>query len=88
MATLIDEEQVAETELQEGETLGNIEEDTPVQDITEPEPAVEEEEAPAEDTPPSKYEGKSHEEMVAILEENKQQVKSPSPVVAVAVVNS
>lgn len=77
MATLIDEEQVAETELQEGETLGNIEEDTPVQDITEPEPAVEEEE-PAEDTPPSKYEGKSHEEMVAILEERERMIGQQS----------
>ena len=78
MAELIDEEQVAETELQEGETLGNIEEDTPVQDITEPEPAVEEEEAPAEDTPPSKYEGKSHEEMVAILEERERMIGQQS----------
>ena len=77
MATLIDEEQVVETELQEGETLANIEEDTPVQDITEPEPAVEEEE-PAEDTPPSKYEGKSHEEMVAILEERERMIGQQS----------
>ena len=73
MATLIDEEQVAEMELQEDETLANIEEDTPVQDIAEPEPAVEEDE-PAEDTPPSKYEGKSHAEMVAILEERERMI--------------
>jgi len=77
MATLIDEEQVAEMELQEGETIGNIEEDTPVQDITEPEPAVAEEE-PAEDTPPSKYEGKSHAEMVAILEERERMIGQQS----------
>jgi hypothetical protein len=77
MATLIDEEQVAEMELQEGETLGNIEEETPVQDITEPEPAVEEEE-PAEDTPKGKYEGKSHEEMVAILEERERMIGQQS----------
>ena len=73
MATLIDEEQVAEMELQEDETLANIEEETPVQDIAEQEPAVEEDE-PAEDTPPSKYEGKSHAEMVAILEERERMI--------------
>ena len=77
MATLIDEEQVVETELQEGETLGNIEEDTPAQDITEPEPAVEEDE-PVEDTPSSKYEGKSHAEMVAILEERERMIGQQS----------
>ena len=77
MATLIDEEQVAEMELQEGETLANIEEDTPVQDITEPEPAVVEDE-PVEDTPPSKYEGKSHAEMVAILEERERMIGQQS----------
>ena len=77
MATLIDEEQVAEMELQEGETLSNIEEDTPVQDITEEEPAVVWEEPP-EDTPPSKYEGKSHAEMVAILEERERMIGQQS----------
>ena len=77
MATLIDEEQVVEMELQEGETLANIEEDTPVQDITEPEPAVDEDE-PVEDTPPSKYEGKSHAEMVAILEERERMIGQQS----------
>ena len=78
MATLIDEEQVVETELQEGETLGNIEEDTPVQDITEPEPAVEQEAPTYEDTPNSKYEGKSHEELVAILEERERMIGQQS----------
>ena len=77
MATLIDEEQVVEMELQEGESLGNIEEDTPVQEIAEPEPAVVEDE-PAEDTPKSKYEGKSHEEMVAILEERERMIGQQS----------
>ena len=81
MATLIDEEQVVETELQEGETLANIEEDTPVEDISEAERAVEEEES-AEDTPPSKYEGKSHAEMVVILEERKK--PGPKPKVQAA----
>ena len=49
MATIIDEEQVEEMELQEGETFANIEEDTPVQEIGE-EPPVEEESV-TEDTP-------------------------------------
>ena len=53
MATLIDEERVVEMELQEGETLSAIEESTPVQDIYEEKPAIEEEK-PTEDTPPSK----------------------------------
>jgi hypothetical protein len=73
MATLIDEEQVAEMELQEGETLGNIEEDTPVQDVTEEEPPVADE-APAEDTPNSNFAGKSQEELLAILEERDRQI--------------
>ena len=73
MATLIDEEQVAEMELQEDETLGNIGEDTPVQDIIEEEPPVADE-APTEDTPNSNFAGKSPEELVAILEERDRQI--------------
>jgi hypothetical protein len=76
MATIIDEGQEAEMELQEGETLGNIEEDTPVQEIEE-EPSEAEQE-PAEDTPASKYSGKSHEEMVAILEERERMIGQQS----------
>ena len=72
MATIIDEEQVEEMELQEGEAFANIEEDTPVQEIGE-EPPVEEESV-TEDTPDSKYAGKSHEEMVAILEERERMI--------------
>ena len=76
MATLLDDEQQPEMELQDGETLGNIEEDTPVQAIEE-EPSVVEEE-PAEDTPVSKYSDKSHEEMVAILEERERHIGQQS----------
>ena len=76
MATLLDDEQQPEMELQDGETLGNIEEDTPVQEIEE-EPSVVEEE-PAEDTPASKYSDKSHEEMVAILEERERHIGQQS----------
>jgi len=53
MATLLDDEQQPEMELHDGETLGNIEEDTPVQ-VIEEEPSVVEEE-PTEDTPDSKF---------------------------------
>ena len=74
MATLLDDEQQPEMELQDGETLGNIEEDTPVQAIEE-EPVEAE---PAEDTPVSKYSDKSHEEMVAILEERERHIGQQS----------
>ena len=77
MATLIDEEQVVEMELQEGETIANIEEATPVQDIAEEEPSVEVDE-PAGETPNGKYEGKTHEEMVAILEERERMIGQQS----------
>ena len=76
MATLLDDEQQPEMELQDGETFGNIEEDTPVQSIEE-EPSVVEGE-PAEDTPVSKYSDKSHEEMVAILEERERHIGQQS----------
>lgn len=74
MATLLDDEQQPEMELQDGETLGNIEEDTPVQAIEE-EPVEAE---PVEDTPVSKYSDKSHEEMVAILEERERHIGQQS----------
>ena len=76
MATLLDDEQQPEMELQDGETLGNIEEDTPVQEIEE-EPSVVEAES-NEDTPNSKYSDKSHEEMVAILEERERHIGQQS----------
>ena len=72
MATLLDDEQQPEMELQDGETLGNIEEDTPVQEIEE-EPSVVEAES-AEDTPNSNFAGKSQEELVAILEDRDRQI--------------
>jgi hypothetical protein len=72
MAELLDDEQQPEMELQEGETFGNIEEDTPVQEIEE-EPAVVEEE-PEEDTPNSNFASKSQEELVAILEDRDRHI--------------
>lgn len=73
MATLIDEEQVAELELQEGELKGDIEKDTFTSDIEEVEPA-QPEEPQEEATPAGKYDGKSHAEMVAILEERERMI--------------
>ena len=72
MATLLDDEQQPEMELHEDETLGNFEEDTPVQNIEE-EPSVVEAES-SEDTPNSNFAGKSQEELVAILEDRDKQI--------------
>jgi len=72
MAELFDEEQQSELELQEGETLANLQEDTPVQAIEE-EPSVVEAE-PVEDTPKSNFAGKSQEELLAILEDRDRQI--------------
>ena len=40
MATLIDEGQVAELELAEGETLAKIDEDTPIEPVAQEEPVI------------------------------------------------
>lgn len=77
MATILDEELTPEMDLQEGEVLSNIEEATPADDISEQEPAVVEEN-PVEDTPSSKYSNKSHEEMIAILEERERHIGQQS----------
>ena len=74
MAELLDEEQQPELELQEGEVFGDLE-DTPAETF-EQEPEIET--APEEDTPKSKYSDKSHEEMVAILEERERHIGQQS----------
>jgi len=68
MATLIDEEQVAEMELQEGEELTTIDEENP-QEAFEPaeEPQASEPE-PVEDNP-DRFSGKSHEELLQMVRE-------------------
>ena len=76
MAELLDDEQQSDLELYEGETLANLQEDTPVQSIEEEPPVAEE--APEEDTPKGKYSDKSHEEMVAILEERERHIGQQS----------
>jgi hypothetical protein len=75
MAELLDDEQQPELELQEGETFGNLAEDTPAESF-EQEPVQEPE--PEEDTPKGKYSDKSHEEMVAILEERERHIGQQS----------
>jgi hypothetical protein len=68
MATLIDEEQVAEMELQEGEELTSIDEENP-QEAFEPaeEPQASEPE-PVEENP-DRFSGKSHEELLEMVRE-------------------
>ena len=68
MATLIDEEQVAEMELQEGEELTAIDEENP-QEAFEPaeEPQASESE-PVEDNP-DRFSGKSHDELLQMVRE-------------------
>jgi hypothetical protein len=72
MAEIIDAEQ-PELELQEGETAGNIEEDTP--QIEEPvENAVEEEKVAEDEDTPEIYQGKSASELSKILLEKERQI--------------
>ena len=68
MATLIDEEQVAEMELQEGEELTAIDEENP-QEAFEPveEPQAVEPE-PVEENP-DRFSGRSHEELLQMVRE-------------------
>jgi hypothetical protein len=72
MAEIIDAEQ-PELELQEGETAGNIEEETP--QIEEPvENAVEEGEVAEQEDTPEIYRGKSASELSKILLEKERQI--------------
>ena len=68
MATLIDEEQVAEMELQEGESLTNIDEDNPSQAFESVEEPPVEEPEPTEENP-DRFSGKSHEELLQMVRE-------------------
>ena len=73
MAELIDEEQVAEMELQEGESLGDIEQENPMPDQPVEEPVVAEE-SPAEDNPTDRFEGKTAEELLEIVREQDRRI--------------
>ena len=73
MAEIIDEVEQPELELQEGETPGNFEEDTP--QIEEPvENVVEEEEVAEDEDTPEIYRGKSASELAKILQDKERQI--------------
>jgi len=74
MATLIDEEQQPELELQEGEAFTNIDEDNPAEAF-EPaeEPPVEEPE-PVADNPDDRFSGKSQDELLEIIREQDRRI--------------
>ena len=77
MATLIDEEQQPELELQEGETLGNIAEDNPLDAAPIEEPVAEEppvaEKEPVEDNP-DRFANKTQEELLEIVREQDRRI--------------
>ena len=68
MATLIDEEQVAEMELQEGEELTAIDEENPQEAFEPAEEPESSEPEPAEENP-DRFSGKSHEELLQMVRE-------------------
>jgi hypothetical protein len=68
MATLIDEEQVVETELQEGEELTSIDEENPQEAFESAEEPQASEPAPSEENP-DRFSGKSHEELLQMVRE-------------------
>ena len=73
MAEIIEEVEQPELELQEGETAGNIEEDTP--QIEEPiEDVVEQEEVAEDEDTPEIYRGKSASELAKILQDKERQI--------------
>ena len=68
MATIIDEEQVAEMELQEGEELTTIDEENPQEAFESAEEPQASEPTPAEDNP-DRFSDKSHEELLQMVRE-------------------
>ena len=68
MATLIDEEQVVETELQEGEEVTAIDEENPQEAFEPAEEPDSSEPEPAEENP-DRFSGKSHEELLQMVRE-------------------
>ena len=68
MATLIDEEQVVETELQEGEELTSIDEENPQEAFESAEEPESSESVPSEENP-DRFSGKSHEELLQMVRE-------------------
>ena len=72
MAELLDDEQQPELELQEGETLANLQEDNPQDYEPVEEPPVEQEQ-PVEDNP-DRFSGKSHEELLEMVREQDRRI--------------
>ena len=68
MATIIDEEQVAEMELQEGEELTTIDEENPQEAFESAEEPQASEPEPVEDNP-DRFSDKSHEELLQMVRE-------------------
>jgi hypothetical protein len=68
MATLIDEEQVVEMELQEGEEVTSINEDNPQEAFQSVEEPQAEEPEPVEENP-DRFSGKSHDELLQMVRE-------------------
>jgi len=72
MAELLDVEQQPEMELEEGETLGNLQEDNPADYESVEEPPVEQEE-PEQDNP-DRFSGKSHDELLEMVREQDRRI--------------
>ena len=72
MAELLDEELGSEMELQEGETLANLQEDNPADYEAVEEPPVEQEQ-PVGDNP-DRFAGKSHDELLEMVREQDRRI--------------
>ena len=74
MATLIDEEQQPQMELQEGEALTKIDEDNPAEAFQPTEEPRFEEPEPVADNPDDRFSGKSQEELLEIIREQDRRI--------------
>jgi len=74
MATLIDEEQQPQMELQEGEQLTNIDEDNPAEAFQPSEEPPVQEPEPVADNPDDRFSGKSQEELLEIIREQDRRI--------------
>ena len=72
MAELLDVEQQPEMELEEGETLGNLQEDNPA-DYESVEEPPEQQEEPEQDNP-DRFAGRSHEELLEMVREQDRRI--------------
>ena len=73
MATLLDDEQQPEMELQDGESLGNFEEDNPTAQVDAVEEPPVGQETSNEDNP-DRFSGRSHEELLEMVREQDRQI--------------